>query len=168
MATDLRDRLGDLASHAPPGSPPADLWQRGVRRRRLARAGMAAMVVALVALLGVGGWSWRDHARVEPVAPQGAPHLPDRFYDPSPWLPSFDDPPGPLVAVGMARRKSLLHSWTDLYGVTASGGRYGFLGVSGLADLAGAGATAPPVLYRTGGRSLSGSPAFRPARPTPS
>ena len=128
MATDLGDRLGDLASHTPPGSPPADLWQRGVRRGRLARAGAAGMVVALVALLGLGGWSWRlDHTRVEPVAPQEAPHLPDRFYTPSPWLPAFDGPPGPLVAVMTSARKSLLHTGVGLVGVTAATGQYGFL-----------------------------------------
>jgi len=128
MATDLRDRLGDLAAHAPPGSPPADLWRRGVRRRRLARAGAAGMVVALVALLGVGGWSWRlDHTRVEPVAPQGSPTLPNQFFTPSPWLGAFDGAPGPLITVIPAEQKAMLDSRQGLVGVTAVGNIYGFL-----------------------------------------
>src|SRR5262245_60099843 len=134
MATDLRERLTDLAAHTPPGAPPADLWQRGVRRRRLAQVGSAAMVAVLVLLLGAGGLAWHtDRSRIEPVAPHGAPQLPDRFYEPSPWLGTFDDPPGPLVAVGVAPRSSLFHTREDVYGVTATGSRYGFLDLPDLA-----------------------------------
>jgi hypothetical protein len=151
MATDLRDRLGDLASHTPPGSPPADLWQRGVRRRRIARAGAATLVLALIALLGAGGLTWHaGRERIQPAGPQGTPHLPDRFFIPSPWLPAFGGPPGQLVAVGMAERKSVLHTWVDLYGVTASGSRYGFLDIADLADLESSGSPAPPVLSPDG------------------
>ncbi|MFZ2016848.1 MAG: hypothetical protein WAV00_23785 [Nocardioides sp.] len=59
MASDLRDRLSDLASHVPSGAPPTDLWARGLRRRRVTRAGSAVLVASLVLVLGVGAWSWQ-------------------------------------------------------------------------------------------------------------
>jgi DNA-directed RNA polymerase specialized sigma24 family protein len=69
MATDLRERLSDLAAHEPHSAPPADLWRRGVRRRRLTQAGSAAAVAVLVLLLGAGGLAWQaDRSRVEPAA----------------------------------------------------------------------------------------------------
>lgn len=128
MATDLRDRLGDLAAHTPPGAPPADLWDRGVRRRRAERAGSAVLVAVLVVLLGSAGLAWRsDRSHVAPVAPQGAVRFPDRFYAPGPWLPTFDGPPGPLVAILPAEQKSLFHTREGVVGVTAHGNEYGFL-----------------------------------------
>src|SRR4051812_47835292 len=98
MATELHDRLTDLAGLTPVASPPVDLWRRGVRRRRAAVAGRVAMAVLLVALVGLGGWTWHAARPVVPADSHGSPHLPDHFYTPSPWLPSFDGPPGQLVA----------------------------------------------------------------------
>jgi hypothetical protein len=129
MATDLRDRLGDLAAHTRTSAPPGDLWVRGVRRRRLAHATSAALVAVLVLLVGAGGVLWRaDHTRIEPAAPQGAPHLPDRFYlQPSPWLHSFAGPPGPLVLVFPTVRNTFFGIENGIVGVTGSTGTYGFL-----------------------------------------
>lgn len=134
MRTNLRDRLADLAEQTPPRSPSPDLWDRGVRRHRLGQIGRGAVVVVLVALLGLGGWTWHSTRPIEPVDTDGSPHLPDRFFMPSPWLHSFDGPPGPLVAIGSATRKSLFHTTLSVFGVTASEGTYGFLDLPSMAD----------------------------------
>lgn len=127
MATDLHDRLSDLATHTPPGPPPIDLWDRGVRRRRVVGAGRVAVAVALAFLVGIGGWTWHASRTVEPADSDSTPHLPDHLYRPSPWLPSFTGPPGQLVALLPAERKSLFRTSPALVGVTASTGQYGFL-----------------------------------------
>lgn len=151
MATDLRARLTDLAGHTPPGGPPRDLWSRGVRRRRVARAGTAALVAGIVLLVGVGSWAIRSgEHRIQPVDTHGTAHLPDRFYEPSAWLPAFDGPPGQLVAVGVAERKSLLHTRIDVYGVTAAGGSYGFLDAPRLAARLDYTSAVPPELSPDG------------------
>lgn len=134
MRTDLPDRLADLAEHTPPGSPPADLWDRGVRRHRVAQVGRVVVAAVLVSLIGLGGWTWHSTRPVEPAGTHGSTHLPDRFFLPSPWLRSFDGPPGPLVAIGTATRKSLFHSTRAVYGVTASEGTYGFLDLPAKVD----------------------------------
>ncbi len=135
MATDLRDRLRDLADHTPSGSPPADLWTRGVRRRRATQVGTSVLVAALALILGVGGWAWHSSRQdLEPVAPYGTPHLPDRFFLPSPWLHGFDGAPGPLVAVMSAPRKTIFHTTQGVVGVTASTGEYGFVDLPGVAS----------------------------------
>lgn len=136
MANELRDRLGDLATHTLPASPPADLWSRGVRRRRARRAIQIAVAAVLVLLVGVGGWTRHQTQPIEPADTHGSAHLPDRFfYQPSPWTASFDGPPGPLVTVIPAERKTMFHSHDGLVGVTASSGTYGFLDVPGDAAL---------------------------------
>jgi len=127
MRTDLRDRLADLAQHTPSGSPPPDLWRRGVRRHRVVQTGRVIVAAVLVALVGLGGWSWHSSRPVQPADTHGSPHLPDRLYDPSPWLASFNGPPGQLVALLPADRKSLFQTTAGLVGVTASTGQYGFL-----------------------------------------
>src|SRR4051812_30743829 len=132
MASELRDRLTDLADHTRSAAPPPDLWTRGVRRRRAGQAATSVLVAALVLVLGGGAWSWRaSQQAVTPVAPQGTPHLPDRIYEPSPWLHGFAAPPGQLVALWHAERKSLLHTTDGLVGVTASTAEYGFLDLPG-------------------------------------
>lgn len=153
MASDLRDRLEDLAAHTPHGVPPVDLWTRGVRRRRATRAATAVVVAAAVLLVGIGGWAFRTgEQRVEPADTHGAPHLPDRFYQPSPWLHAFDGPPGHLVAVGTAEHRSLFHSRTDVYGVTAVGGAYGFLDLPESAVAGDTGGPTSPALSPDGSR----------------
>ena len=127
MGSELKDRLTDLADHTPSGTPPPDLWSRGVRRRRWDQAATAAMVVVLVLVIGAGGLAWRADRAVEPAAPQGRATFPDHFYAPSPWLHTFSRPPGPLVAILPAEQKSLLHTHQGVVGITARGNDYGFL-----------------------------------------
>jgi hypothetical protein len=131
MASELKDRLTDLAEHTGSATPPPDLWTRGVRRRRLARATTAAMVAVVVLLLGAGGLAWNAERRVEPVGPPDSLNivqLPDRFYwQPSPWLPPFAEPPGPLVLVFTAVRNTFTGQENGVVGVTGSSGTYGFL-----------------------------------------
>ncbi len=127
MGTDLRDRLHDLADRTPRTPPPADLWSRGVRRRRAGQATTAAMIVVLVLVIGAGGLAWRGDRAVQPAAPHGRAEFPDRFYAPSPWLRTFSRPPGPLVAILPAEQKSLLHTHQGVVGITAQGNVYGFL-----------------------------------------
>jgi hypothetical protein len=150
MATELHDRLSDLAAHTPPASPPGDLWDRGTRRRRVVVAGRAAMVLVLVLLVGLGGWGWHTNRTVQPADTHGSPHLPDRFYVPSPWLHAFEGAPGQLVAIGGADRKHLFHTSQGVYGVTASAGQYGFLDLPHLAYRSDHANSEPPVLSPDG------------------
>jgi hypothetical protein len=161
MSSDLRDRLGDLAAQTPVTAPPVDLWDRGVRRRRARRAGSATLVAALVLLLGLGGWTVHAQRDVQPSDTRGAPHMPDRFYEPSSWLSSFAAAPGALVAIGSADHKSMLHTRRDVYGVTATDGQYGFLDLPHLADRGDYASTVPPALSPDGryvGFWMTGSP----------
>jgi hypothetical protein len=169
MASDLRDRLEDLAAHTPHGVPPVDLWTRGVRRRRARRAATAVVVAAAVLLVGIGGWAFRTgEQRVEPADTHGAPHLPDRFYQPSPWLHAFDGPPGQLVAIGVAEHKSLLHTRQDAYGVTAADGQYGFLDLPDAAQPSpGRGNDLVPALSPDGRHLAYWITGVRRVRPTP-
>lgn len=150
MTTELHERLADLASVAPPASPPPDLWTRGVRRRRLAAAGRTAMVAVLVLMIGAGGWAWHQTRPIEPADTNGTSHLPDRLYDPSPWLSSFGGPPGRLVALLPAERKSLFHTSPGLVGVTASTGQYGFLDLPSNAVADASRPASPPSLSPDG------------------
>lgn len=127
MASELKDRLTDLVDHTPSGTPPPDLWSRGVRRRRIGQAATSVLVAALVLVLGAGGLAWRADRAVEPASPQGQATFPDRFFAPSPWLHTFSRPPGQLVAILPAERKSLLHTHQGVVGITARGNVYGFL-----------------------------------------
>jgi hypothetical protein len=128
MRTDLRDRLADLAEHTPPGSPPADLWDRGVRRHRVAQVGRVVVAAVLVSLIGLGGWTWQSTRPVEPADTHGSPHLPDRFfYNVSPWTHAFDGPPGPLVTVFPHLKETVRHTSNGIIGVSASSTSYGFL-----------------------------------------
>ena len=136
MATDLHDRLRDLAARTPSASPPANLWDRGLRRHRATQVGRAVAAVVLVALVGVGGWTWHETRPVEPADTHGSAHVPDRFfYHLSPWTAGFDGPPGPLVTVLPSQRKTVFGSDEGLVGVTASSGTYGFLDLPGDAAL---------------------------------
>lgn len=125
----LHDRLADLASQAPAGGPALDLWGRGRRIARRRRAGTAVITAVVVLVLGgVVATSWqRDRAMPAPAGPveQGM-RLPDRFYEPSPWLPSTEDA-GPLGRVSAV----LGSSNGRLAGVSATDGEYRYLDLPG-------------------------------------
>jgi hypothetical protein len=151
MAADLRDRLTDLAGLTPTGAPPPDLWARGVRRRRAGQAGTAALVAAVVLIVGLGSWTIRSgEHRIQPADTRGTAHLPDRIYQPSPWLPTFEGPPGQLVALLPAEHKTILHTTQGLVGVTADSGTYGFLDLPANAVADADRVDAPPALSPDG------------------
>jgi hypothetical protein len=153
MPTDLYDRLVDLAAHRPPASAPAGLWERGVRRQRVVAAGRAAVALVLVLLVGLGGWTWHQARPIQPAGTQEPARVPDRLYQPSPWTPSFDGPPGPLVAVIPSIKSSWWHGDSDGFvGVTASTGRYAFLR---LPDVATGDTFVEPVSLSPDGRRLA-------------
>jgi hypothetical protein len=136
MATDLRERLTDLAEATPYAVPPQDLWDRGVRRRRRGRSRSALVVTAVVLALSLGGWAVRGQAQsVAPADSSGTAQVPETFYLPSPWMHAFDGPPGRLIALsGAWRQTSWFHKSLSLFGVTASSTRYGFLDIPGATD----------------------------------
>lgn len=134
----LHQRLGDLADLGAPGAAtdprePAVAWQRGLRYRRRRRLGTAAIVVLALALLaGLGGTAWlRGDSDIAPAGNSAPAGLPDRFYEPSPWLAGTDDegPLGQLSALIPAERKG----WgggapsPQPVGISATTGEYRFL-----------------------------------------
>ncbi len=135
METDLRERLTELAERTPHAVPPPDLWARGVRRRRRARATSALVVAALVLAVSVAGLTVRARAHdVPPADSSGTAQLPQTFYLPSSWMHAFDGPPGRLIALSGAWRSSMFGRRLSLFGVTASSTRYGFLDIPGAGD----------------------------------
>ncbi len=135
--TSLHERLTDLADLGAPGgavdpSEPAAAWQRGVAFRRRRRVGTAAIVVVALALLtALSGTAFvRSDSVIAPAGSTPSAGLPDRFYEPSPWLAGTDDegPLGQLAVILPADRGS----WTGLderewVGVSATTGEYRFL-----------------------------------------
>lgn len=139
--TTLHDRLADLADDAPPGGPAPDLWDRGRRIARQRRVGTAVIVCAVVlGLVAIGTLDWRRSAP-EPAPTNGSVGLPDRVFDPSPWLPTTSRP-GQLVAIDGAERGSWTGMDLTLVGISATTGEYAFLdlpdadGGTGRAELA--------------------------------
>lgn len=137
--SDVRDevlvrRLADLGEDGLRGTglaSPAEMWERGLRYRRRRRRGTAVVVAATVLALG-GLLSLVEVQRPDPapVAPaESSPALPDRTWEPSPWLPGTDDlgPPGPLAMVIEADRGGWPGGHRGLVGVSAATGEYRFL-----------------------------------------
>jgi hypothetical protein len=140
--TTLHDRLAVLAADADAPAPVSagDLWSRGRRYHRLRAGGSTVIVVAAVlALVAVVGTSWmRASYDVQPAGPRGTLGLPDRLWNPSPWLPGTDEtgPLGPLSAVVGAEHRSWTGSPTGgLVGVSSTG-KYAFLDLPDLATTA--------------------------------
>ncbi len=136
MSVDVRERLDRLAQQAPAGSPPSDLWQRGVRRRRRRLAGgVSAALLAVVAGGGLAGTVARSVPLDPAPAATGSVAIPSRLVEPSPWTPGTDrlGPPGRLaVVIGAARSTGLLGTQRDgLVGVSATTGGYRFLDLPG-------------------------------------
>lgn len=141
---DLRDRLVELTDEVADVRPPIGLWDREVRRR--ARARRDTVVVTLVAALAITGLllgDWHAARQLAPTSPSGRISMPDRFFDPSPWLPGTGAAGelGPLIGVGRAERGSWWHRSPGVVGVSAETGEYRFLD---LPDLGSAGVALAP------------------------
>lgn len=138
MTTQLPERLRALAEDAPDALSGPDLWRAGRRRHRVRVATAltaAACLVLVTALLGDGVWRSRQLAPAAPPATNSGPMaVPDRFFHPSPWLPSTRSP-GRLVAVlGTERgRFPFGQDLTAYVGVTAGSQAYHFLDLPGQA-----------------------------------
>lgn len=132
----LHERLAALAEEAPSALPEVGLWERGRRYARVRRAGTVAIVVAAVlVLVGITGVTWQQGRPPQPAPAGSAPAVPDRIWDPSPWLDGTDDgrPLGQLAALVPAPRGGLLRSHLGLVGVSATTGDYRFLDLPDLA-----------------------------------
>lgn len=129
--TTLHDRLAELADEAPVALPAPGLWERGRRYGRVRRTGTAAIVVAAcLALVVLSGVSWLQSVPPSRPAPAGSPvGLPDRIWQPSPWLPGTDSegPLGQLVAVVSTDRGGWFGKDRGLVGISATTGEYRFL-----------------------------------------
>lgn len=137
MSTDLRERLRDLADDAPRDAVVAgDVWRRGVRRRRLRRAGAVVLTaVAVIGVLGAGSWlPWVTPTLPPPPAgPAETRGIPELVAPPDPWAEPTRTP-GALSAISIAAR-STPQGLTDhqsqwaLFGVSATDGISRFLDV---------------------------------------
>lgn len=132
MTTHLPERLRELADEAPGPLSPVGLWQEGRRRHRSRVVTVACAVAAVVALTG-GAWYGDWHSgKPDPAAPpathSGPMRIPDRFYQPSPWLPSTDKP-GRLVAIlpDIEQHHVFGGPTQGVVGVAAGSQRYSFL-----------------------------------------
>jgi hypothetical protein len=138
VTTHLPERLRELADDAPATLPATGLWQSGRRRhRRRVVVGVALVgaVVSLAAGLGYGDWRSRQPEPVSPpVGSSGSMAVPDRLFNPSPWLPTTRAP-GRLVAVMSATRDHFPFGSdrNALAGVVAGSQTYRFLDLPGQA-----------------------------------
>ncbi|WP_205472545.1 hypothetical protein [Nocardioides sp. SYSU D00038] len=134
----LHDRLDDLAADAPTGSPDPDLWDRGRRYARRRRAGTAAVLAVAAVVLAVGGWRVQDLSKPDgELRPAGSTAaLPDRVWEPSPWLAGTDEvgPPGRLALVELGERRDWYGSDVEPWGISAETGSYAFLDLPGRAE----------------------------------
>ncbi|WP_172210756.1 hypothetical protein [Nocardioides sp. zg-DK7169] len=132
-------RLRDLAEEAPRALPDPALWDRGRRYARLRRGGTAAVAaLGVLAVVAVGAVSWQRAAPPAQLAPASAPAaMPDRLYDPSPWLTGTEEegPLGQLAAIIPAERGSWTGKETEIVGVSATTGEYRFLDLPRQADV---------------------------------
>ncbi len=137
MTTQLPERLRALAGEAPAALSAGDLWAAGRRRHRrrvVTSLTLAGCLVVAAALLGLGDWQSR---RPEPAGPPpnvGPMAIPQRFFYPSPWLPSTSSP-GRLVALfGATRDHFPFGSDLDARGGVSAGSQaYHFLDLPGMA-----------------------------------
>src|SRR6478735_1795048 len=137
MTTQLPERLHALADDAPTALSAGDLWRVGTRRHRrrvVTSLTLAGCLVVAAALLGIGDWQSR---RPEPAGPPpnvGPMAIPQRFFYPSPWLPSTSSP-GRLIALfGATRDYFPFGSDLDARGGVSAGSQtYSFLDLPGMA-----------------------------------
>jgi hypothetical protein len=136
MTTQLPERLRDLAGEAPRALSPTGLWREGRRRHRRQVVTASALAVCLVvggAVIGIGSWrSTRPGPAAPPVSRTGAISIPDRLFNPSPWLPATRTP-GRLVAFLSSTRDHFPFGSdrSALVGVTAGSQAYRFLELPG-------------------------------------
>lgn len=136
---DLREQLAELADDVAVPHDPAsdsDLWDRGRRyarrRRRGTVAAVLSTVIALVALGAVVELRSPDPMPAAPT-PEGSLGLPDRVWEPSPWLPGTDEtgPPGPLAMLRPTDRGTWWGMRDGVVGISARTGEYRFLDLPG-------------------------------------
>ena len=136
--TDLQTRLRDLADEAPRGLDARALWASGRRRHRVrlvAASGLALALLALVGVTGYGDWRSRQPDPAAPPATDSGPMLiPDRFFEPSPWLPTTSKP-GRLVGLyrHVERARLFRPATKGVVGIAAGSQRYSFLDLPGAA-----------------------------------
>jgi hypothetical protein len=138
MTTDLREELAGLAGQQRPGSPPPDLWRRGVRRRRRTRAVAAGATVAAVAagtLLTTVGLDVLRTDGPHPADGSGVAAIPDRLHTPDTRTDGTEGRPfGPLAVVAGAERTTGWWRGSSENGtvaVSATTGEYRFLDLPG-------------------------------------
>ncbi len=133
----LHDELARLAERtgAEPGPTGGELWDRGTRYRRRLRVGTAAIaagtVLGLAVLTGVA--VDRAGPPLEPAPADAPAGLPSRIWSPSPWLPGTDEvgPPGQVIAMGSATRRTWRGTTSGIVTVSAATGDYRFLDLPG-------------------------------------
>lgn len=157
MSAELRERLGDLADQVPPLPPPPDLWDRGRRygrRRTLTQVVVASCCLLLLAAAASTAWQTLRAPEFEPARGEAPARLPDRFFNPSPWLRGTDaaGPLGPLAAVIPADRKTWTSTRPGFVGVSATTGDYRFLDLPGSA---GGPEFAPDIALAPDGRHVA-------------
>ncbi len=132
MSTQLRDELARLAESTPTATPPAGLWERGVRRRRRGRAATALAATAAVVgavLASTVGWDTVRTSSEPPPAAASDGAIPARLETPSRFTASTAGAPiGPLAVIAGAERATGWWGRADgLVGVSATSGEYRFL-----------------------------------------
>lgn len=145
----LEEQLSRLADDAPPATPDPGLWDCGRRWQRRRRGGTTLVAVAAVlALVAIGALSWQRAQPPVAVPPSGQPGLPDRVFEPSPWLPGTegDGPLGPIAVIMGAERRGWGGATSGTVAVSATTGDYRFLDLPGAVDAA----LAEPVLSPDG------------------
>jgi hypothetical protein len=134
MTTQLPERLRDLADGAPGSLSPTGLWREGRRRHRrnlVTASAIAACLVVGGAVTGIGSWRSTQPGPSAPPA-TGPMTIPDRLFNPSPWLPTTRAP-GRLVAVLSSTRDHFPFGSdrNALAGVAAGSQTYRFLELPG-------------------------------------
>jgi hypothetical protein len=142
-ANDLNERLARLADQAPQQLDAVDLWGRGrarARRRTWQQGGLALACLLLVGFVGGSALLLAGPPSSPPASPaEGEVFLPDELFVPSPWAITRtleDGPPGRLVAVVGAERRTLTTSEMGFYGVSATTGEYTWLDLPDLDEAA--------------------------------
>ncbi len=129
MPDTMEERLAGLRDLVVPVSVVAapDLWARGSRwQRRRRMVSGTVLVMAIVFGMLLGSWVWSSRPQIVPAGSEGPARIPDRLWNPSPWLGELA--PGVVVAVQSAERAHWFGGSTEgVVGISAAGGSYGFI-----------------------------------------